>query len=155
MNARVQVIVATTALIAIAGVFAFRSRPASLSETKPQAVGVATTPVAQVAQEQLNDATKQAIAVQNAAASAVPDVKPVNEGYSFLTNSEELVLNYRVNFDPTKDVEKAQETAQKLAKSWRIKELEAYQPKTVKIVLVHVTDRKKKEFGFTPSGEAL
>ncbi len=155
MNARAQIIVAATALIAIAGVFAFRLRPAPLSETKPQVVNAATTPVAQVAQEQLNDATKQAIAVQKAAASAVPDVKPVNEGYSFLTNSEELILNYRVNFDPTADLDKARDTAQKLAKSWRIKELEAYQPKTVKIVLVHVTDRKKKEFAFTPSGETL
>jgi hypothetical protein len=156
MNARTQIITGGVALVAIAGVFAFRSQPASLSETKPQLASAAATPVATVGQQPLNDATKQAIAVQDAAVKAAPEVKPVNEGYSFLAKNEELVLNYRVNFDPTKELDKATNAAQKLAKAWRIKELESFQPKSVRIVLVQQDNRKhQKEFGFTSGGEPL
>ena len=99
--------------------------------------------------------TKQANAVQASANKVAAQVKPALEGYGFLTENAELVLSYTVNFDPKQNTANTDKYAVLLAKSWKIKELEAYKPKKVTIEFYGGKDRIKATRSFDPSGKPL
>ncbi len=99
--------------------------------------------------------TKQANAVQASAIKVAAEVKPALEGYSFLTNSSELILSYTVNFNPKQNTASTDKYAALLSKNWKIKELEAYKPKKVTIEFYSRNDRIKATRSYDPSGKPL
>ncbi len=122
--------------------------------TKPSELNISKATL-QAAQKAAEASTKQSNAVQVNATKVAAEAKPILEGYSFLSDNSELILSYKVNFDPKVNPSNTDKFALALAKNWRIKELEAYKPKKVTIEFYGGKDRIKAVRGFNPEGKPL
>ncbi len=153
MNSKVGIAVLIIVLVlAVALVLRPSSGVPVVSKPAELKVDLAVLAAAKKASEA---STKQSNAVQANALKVAADAQPSLEGYSFLTETSELILSYSVNFDPQQNGGSTEKFAAALAKNWRIKELEVYKPKKVTILFYGTKDRIKASRSFSPSGKPL
>ncbi len=156
MNARVGIAVLIVVLVIAVALVLRPSAPVAVDpivKKPPELVMDAATK--QAMQNASKASTKQANAVQASATKIAAEVKPALEGYSFLTDSSELILSYTVNFNPKQNAVNTDKYTALLAKNWKIKELEAYKPKKVTIEFYGGKDRIKATRSYDPSGKPL
>jgi hypothetical protein len=156
MNARVGIAVLIVVLVIAVALVLRPSPPVAIDpivNKPPELVMDDTTKKAM--QSASAASTKQANAVQASATKVAPEVKPALEGYSFLTESSELILSYTVNFNPKQNTATTDKYTVLLAKNWKIKELGAYNPKKVTIEFYGTKERIKATRSFDPSGKPL
>lgn len=97
--------------------------------------------------------TKVTNAIQASAQKIAADAEPVFRASGFLTQTQELILEYNVNFNPEQNGGSTNKFAGILAKNWKIKEMQAYNPKKVTIIFYGNNTRATRSFD--PSGKPL
>ncbi len=151
MNAKVGIAVLIIVLVvAVALVL----RPSAPVVSKPVELKIDKAVLA-LAKKASEASTNQANAVQANATKVAAQAQPSLEGYSFLTQTSELILSYSVNFDPQQNGGSTDKFAAVLAKNWRIKELETYKPRKVTVLFYGTKDRIQASRSFDPSGKPL
>jgi hypothetical protein len=154
MNARVGIAVIIVILVIAVALVLRPSTPVAIDPIVNKPPELVMDDASKKAMQDASKAsTNQANAVQASATKVASAVKPALEGYSFLTESSELILSYTVNFNPKQNTANTDKYAALLAKNWKIKELEAYKPKKVTIEFYGGKDRIKATRSFDPSGK--
>ena len=153
MNARVGIAVLIIILVIAVALVLRPGTPEPIISKPPELILDAASKKAM--QEASAASTKQSNAVQASANKVALEIKPALDGYSFLTETSELILSYTVNFNPKQNTASTDKYTGLLAKNWKIKELEAYKPKKVTIEFYGGKERIKAIRSYDPSGKPL